>query len=700
MPAFSDGLKTKVEFIKGVGPQRAAMLNTELGIFTIGDLISYFPFRHEDRSKLIQIREIREDLSTIQVKGTLRSVQQIGEGHKARLQGQIDDGSGWLDLVWFQGIKWVRPGLAIGAEYIVYGKPNLYGRNWSIAHPELELFSAENTNKGWVPVYSVTEKLKAKSLDSKGISKLLRLLFPDIKRYIPETLPENLLQELKLIPRAQAFEDIHFPQHTAALDKARFRLKFEELFLIQMQLLRTKDLRQKVNKGLVLSKIDKLTLFYKNHLPYSLTEAQKRVIKEIRSDVLSGKQMNRLLQGDVGSGKTIVAFLTMLMAPDNEAQACLMAPTEILSNQHYQGLKPFADAVGLNIAILTSSTKTAERKKILEDLESGALSFIIGTHALLEDRVKFKQLGICIIDEQHRFGVAQRARLWAKNEGAPPHILVMTATPIPRTLAMTLYGDLDVSIIDELPAGRKPIQTVHRRDSERIKVFGFMRKEIEAGRQVYVVYPLIEESANSDLKDLMDGYESMSRAFPEVPLGIVYGRMKPADKDYEMARFSKGETKILVATTVIEVGVNVPNATLMVIENANRFGLAQLHQLRGRVGRGSEQSYCILMTDNKLGADSRHRIEVMVQTNNGFEIADADLMLRGPGELAGTQQSGVLELKLADLAQDAQLLQIARDKARAIIEEDPNLSLPKHNTLHTHLNEILKHKGSQWAQIS
>jgi ATP-dependent DNA helicase RecG len=692
-------LQTKIEFLKGIGPARAELLQKELQIFTFEDLLQYFPFRHEDRSKFYSISEIHEELPYIQVKGTIKNLQVIGEGGKKRLTATLQDETGIVELVWFQGIKWITESIKSGVTYVVFGKPNVFGRKLNIAHPEIELFTESAENKGLHPVYSITEKLKNKQIDSRVIARLMEKLVAQCYPYIQENLPPRMLEEYKLISRAEALKNIHFPDSVNSLDKAKARLKFEELFFLQLKMLRQKGLRKNQFKGFILKSIPSLNEFYKHHLPFDLTGAQKRVIREIYQDVCSGKQMNRLLQGDVGCGKTIVGFLSMLMAVDNGLQACLMAPTEILADQHYQGLKELADKIHLPIAKLTGSTKKKERTELHEHLRDGSLKIVIGTHALLEDEVQFHHLGICIIDEQHRFGVAQRARLWNKNKDIPPHVLVMTATPIPRTLAMTLYGDLDVSVIDELPAGRKPITTIHKYDTHRLEVFGFIKKQIHLGRQIYIVYPLIEESEKLDLKDLTDGYESISRAFPDVPLSMVHGRMKPEDKDYEMQRFVKGETKIMVATTVIEVGVNVPNASVMIIENAERFGLSQLHQLRGRVGRGAEQSYCILMTSYKISKDSKTRIETMVRTNNGFEIADVDLRLRGPGDLAGTQQSGVLDLRLADLAQDSTIVQLSRQAAIDLMNEDPEIKLPEHAGIRSYM--INKRKTNMdWGRIS
>ncbi|MTI31476.1 ATP-dependent DNA helicase RecG, partial [Xanthovirga aplysinae] len=674
MAGFFD---THIEYLKGVGPQKAALINKELGIFTFRELIQHYPFRYEDRTRFYQISEINPDLPYVQIKGKIRSIETSGEGRKKRLVARFTDNSGETELVWFKGIQWVIKKLKTGVNYIIVGKATAFNGVINIVHPEIEVLTEQNAAGGYFqPVYHTTEKLKSRYLDSKGISKIQKEL---VKRALPnlrETLPPSIGEKYSLMPKQKAIINIHFPSNTETLQKAKFRLKFEELFYIQLRLLKLKLSRSEKFKGQFLNKTELLTTFYQEHLPFELTNAQKNVIKEIYYDLRSGKQMNRLLQGDVGSGKTMVAFICMLLAVDSKAQAALMAPTEILADQHYEGLKEYANQLGIKIGKLTGSTRTKERKILHTQLESGELDILVGTHALLEDKVQFKNLGLCIIDEQHRFGVAQRAKLWSKNAYVYPHVLVMTATPIPRTLAMTLYGDLDVSVIDELPAGRKPIKTIHRYDANRLQVFGFIREQIQKGRQVYIVYPLIEGSEKLDYKDLMDGYESVQRAFSEYQISIVHGKMKAQDKDFEMQRFVKGETQIMVATTVIEVGVNVPNASVMVIENTERFGLAQLHQLRGRVGRGAEQSYCILMSGYKLSKEGKTRIETMVRTNNGFEIADTDLQLRGPGDLNGTLQSGVPELSIADLSQDGKILQIARESAREILEKDPNLEEP------------------------
>jgi ATP-dependent DNA helicase RecG len=697
MPGF---FETPIEYLKGVGPQRATLLNKELKIFTYADLIQHYPFRYEDRTKFYQIKELSDELPYVQVKGKIIKKELIGAGFKKRMSAQFSDGSGQLELVWFQGINWIAEKLKPGQDYVVFGKPTRFGNKYNIVHPELEPLTQGNEIGGSLyPVYPLTEKLRVKHLDSKILSKLIKDVLALAQDKIRETLTTELLTEFGLVSKKEALACIHFPETIERLTAAQQRLKFEELFYIQLKLLKLKIIRQEKFKGLIFNDASLVTKFYNTYLPFSLTGAQKRVIKEIYADLKSGRQMNRLLQGDVGSGKTIVGFICMLLAVGSDAQCALMAPTEILAQQHYSNLKKFADKMEISIAILTGSTKKAARKELHEQLQSGVLKILIGTHALLEEEVQFKNLALSIIDEQHRFGVAQRSKLWQKNTTVVPHVLVMTATPIPRTLAMTLYGDLDVSAIDELPAGRKPIKTIHQYDSHRLKVNQFLRDQIATGRQVYIVYPLIEESEKLDLKDMMDGYESICRAFPEVAISIVNGKMKPDAKEYEMKRFVKGETQIMVATTVIEVGVDVPNASVMVIENAERFGLSQLHQLRGRVGRGAEQSYCILMTNYKLSAEARVRIDTMVKTNNGFEIAETDLNLRGPGDLLGTQQSGVLDLLIADLAKDGQLLQQARESAVKLLENDPELTLPENKVIRIQIDSM-RNSAVNWSRIS
>ncbi|MHA6249789.1 ATP-dependent DNA helicase RecG [Pontibacter sp. CAU 1760] len=693
---------TKIEFLKGVGPMRAELLQKELKIFTYGDLIQHYPFRYLDRTQFYKIAELDESMPYVQVRGRIRGKELLGEGRKTRLAATLVDENGdQLELVWFKGVKWMQQTLKNHTDYIVFGKPTSFNGRFNMAHPELEELSEEKQTTAFLqPVYHTTEKLKAHRIDSKVISKMMEHLLKVALPNVQESLSEELIDQYRLMDKQNALLNIHFPESAEKYKAATFRLKFEELFYIQLRLFRHKLVRKADLQGQVFNQVPTLTEFYKNHLTFDLTNAQKRVVKEIYADLNEGKQMNRLLQGDVGSGKTIVAFITMLIAADNGAQSVLMAPTEILADQHYVGLKKFADSLGINLGKLTGSTKTKDRKILHEQLRSGNMKMIVGTHALLEDVVQFQNLGLCIVDEQHRFGVEQRSKLWRKNPRIIPHVLVMTATPIPRTLAMTLYGDLDVSVIDELPAGRKEIVTVHRFDSHRLRVFQFIRDQIKLGRQVYIVYPLIEESEQMEnYKDLMDGYESVKRAFPEYKVSMVHGKMKAQDKDYEMQQFVKHETHIMVATTVIEVGVNVPNASVMVIESAERFGLSQLHQLRGRVGRGAEQSYCILMTSYKLSKDSKTRLETMVRTNNGFEIADIDLKLRGPGDLMGTQQSGVLDLLISDLAKDAPILQEARAAAQRVLQADPLLEQSQNLNIRQHI-QSLSAKSVNWSRIS
>lgn len=691
---------TSIEFLKGVGPQRAELFKKELKIFSFGDLIQHYPFRYEDRTRFYPISSIDDTLPYVQIKGKFTDFEIIGDRSKRRLIGYFTDGKGEIEMVWFQRIDWVMQKIKPGIEYVAFGKPSRFGKKLNIAHPEIEPVT-ENNLKGnsFQPVYPISEKLRSRYIDSKQIGKLQAELLRLAEPHIRETLPEFVVASKKFLSKKIALRNIHFPQSQELLQAAQRRLKFEELFYVQLRLIKMKLVRQDKFKGQIFNDTNILTRFYKEHLPFELTEAQKRVIREIYADLKSGKQMNRLLQGDVGSGKTIVAFICMLLVIGGEAQATLMAPTEILAQQHYANLKKYADRMNIPIALLTGSVKKSQRKPIHEKLQSGELKILIGTHALLEEEVKFHKLGLAIIDEQHRFGVAQRSKLWQKNTDVYPHVLVMTATPIPRTLAMTLYGDLEISSIDELPKGRKPIITTHQFDAHRLKVNGFIKSQIDAGRQIYVVYPLIEESEKLDLKHLMDGYESMTRAFPDIPISIVHGQMKPEAKDYEMARFVKGETKIMVATTVIEVGVDVPNASVMIIESAERFGLSQLHQLRGRVGRGVDQSYCILITGYKLGADTKVRIETMVKTNNGFEIAETDLKLRGPGDLMGTQQSGALDLLIADLSKDGPLLQDARELASQILSSDPNLEKPENQLIKTQI-QMARKTTVNWSRIS
>lgn len=697
-------LNTEIDYLKGVGPARAELLKKELGIYTFGDLLNYYPFRYIDKSKVYPIASVNTDAIHVQLKGKLTNIQTLGERRSKRLVATLTDDTGSIELIWFKGIKWIAPTLKPNVQYIVFGKPSRFNNRYNISHPDIEparqsLVANQINLEG---VYFTSEKLSSKGLNAKGIFKIQKNLVSQIKNHIAESLPNYLIEKLNLINREQAVINAHTPKNNELLQKALFRLKFEELFYLQLRLLRRKVVKTQTLKGFVFKSVgENFNNFYNNYLPFELTNAQKRVIKEIRADVGSGKHMNRLLQGDVGSGKTVVALLTMLFAIDNGFQACMMAPTEILATQHFEGLKELLKDLNVTIELLTGSTKTAKRRVIHESLENGGLNILVGTHALIEDKVQFSNLGYVVVDEQHRFGVAQRSKLWQKGIKGIPHVLVMTATPIPRTLAMTLYGDLDISVIDELPPGRKPITTSHRFDSSRLRVFGFIEKEIAKGRQVYVVYPLIKESEKMDYKDLMDGFESIERRFPKpkYQISMVHGQMKAADKEFEMQRFVKGETQIMVATTVIEVGVNVPNASVMVIESAERFGLSQLHQLRGRVGRGAEQSYCILMTGNKLSSDGKLRMQTMVDTNDGFKIAEVDLKLRGPGDIQGTQQSGLLDLNIADLAKDQQILALARSEAVEILKQDPNLSLEHNHRLLQGLKKLTKTKKN-WSRIS
>lgn len=696
-------LQTPIDYLKGVGPNRADLLRSELGIHTYQDLINLFPNRYIDKTHYYKINQLQQNSADVQIIGEITSLKEAGQGKAKRLVATFKDETGIIELVWFRGHKWIQENIKYGKKYVIFGKTNWFNGIFSMPHPEMELLEEheKNLQTAMQPIYPSTEKLTNRGISNRVLIKIMQQLFLETKGRFEETLSENLLSELKLISKSQALFNVHFPQNQELLAKAQFRLKFEELFYIQLQLIIKNLIHKTKIKGFNFKHVgNHFNTFFKEHLPFELTNAQKRVLKEIRADMGSNAQMNRLLQGDVGSGKTIVALMSMLIALDNGFQACLMAPTAILSVQHYHGLQELCKNLNINIKVLTGSTSTSDRRKIHAALENGELDILIGTHALLEDKVKFKNLGLAIIDEQHRFGVEQRSKLWHKNT-SPPHVLVMTATPIPRTLAMSVYGDLDVSVIDELPPGRKDIKTVHRYDKNRLKVFRFVRDEIAKGRQIYVVYPLIKESEKMDYKDLMDGYESIVREFPmpEYQISIVHGQMKPADKDFEMERFVKGETQIMVATTVIEVGVNVPNASVMIIESAERFGLSQLHQLRGRVGRGAEQSYCILMTSHKLSEDSKTRLQTMVRTNDGFEIAEVDLQLRGPGDLMGTQQSGVLNLKIADVIKDKDILQHARYYAKAILKADPSLSLPEHKVLRYTYGQLSKYKNI-WNYIS
>ncbi|MBR4176177.1 MAG: ATP-dependent DNA helicase RecG [Bacteroidales bacterium] len=694
-------IDTPIEFLKGVGPARAAMLQRELDIYTYGDLLEYFPYRYVDRSQRSTIRDINIDDPYVVLRGTIHDMHTIGEGRSMRLTAQLRDNTGQIELVWFQGIKWIRESLKPDTEYIVMGKPSVFNGHINIAHPDLERADNETaSNRKYIPIYSSTEKLKAKGLHTKGIAKLTEQLLRLAEGRIPETLPKSVIAKYRLPDRANAIEVIHYPlnQHDIAL--SRQRMKFEELFLLQLDYQYAKHDRQMRSNGYMFTVVgEKFNRFYNERLTFELTGAQKRVVKEIRADMKSGHQMNRLLQGDVGSGKTLVALLCMLIAIDNGCQACLMAPTEILANQHYANIKQMLEGLGVSVELLTGSVKTAAKKKIKQRLQAGEIDILIGTHAVIENDVVFHNLGFVVIDEQHRFGVEQRSKLWTKS-AQPPHVLVMTATPIPRTLAMTLYGDLDCSIIDELPPGRKAIKTIHCTDSQRLKVFSFIRSEIAKGRQVYIVYPLIEESETMDLKDLMDGYESIVREFPlpQYQISIVHGRMDSEAKDYEMGRFKRGETQIMVSTTVIEVGVDVPNASVMIIENAERFGLSQLHQLRGRVGRGAEQSYCILMTGDKLSNSGRERINIMVQSTDGFRIAEADLKLRGPGDLQGLQQSGILQLKLADIVNDEPIVRAARESVQEILDRDPRLEELDNACLKLYIQK--NKRALAWGKIS
>jgi ATP-dependent DNA helicase RecG len=696
-------LQTPIDYLKGVGPNRADLLRKELGIHTFQDLIHLFPNRYLDRTQYYKIDQLQQTNAEVQIIGKITHIKTIGEKRGKRIVATFIDETGKMELVWFRGHKWIKENLKINIPYVVFGKANHFNGSFSMPHPEMEVLTdhEKSIRSAMQPVYPSTEKLSNSNITNRVVNGLMQQLFTEAKNTFTESLSKPLLKDLKLMPKNEAIFNIHFPQSQEHLAKAQYRLKFEELFYIQLQLIRKNLLHKSKIKGYPFPRVgENFTTFYNEHLPFELTGAQKRVIKEIRNDLGSNAQMNRLLQGDVGSGKTIVALMSMFIALDNGFQACLMAPTEILSVQHYNGLLELCKPLNTSIELLTGSTKTSKRREIHKKLENGELNILIGTHALLEDKVKFKNLGLAIIDEQHRFGVAQRSKLWHKNE-YPPHVLVMTATPIPRTLAMSVYGDLDISVIDELPPGRKEIKTVHRFDANRLKVFRFLKEEIAKGRQVYIVYPLIQESEVLDYKDLMDGYESIVREFPlpEYQISILHGKMKPADKEYEMNRFIKGETQIMVATTVIEVGVDVPNASVMVIESAERFGLSQLHQLRGRVGRGADQSFCILMTSYKLSQDAKTRVQTMTRTSDGFEIAEVDLKLRGPGDLMGTQQSGVLNLRIADIIKDTEILKIARSYAMQILKSDPNLILPENNPIKFTFAQLMKYKNI-WNYIS
>jgi ATP-dependent DNA helicase RecG len=694
-------LATPIAYLKGVGPQKAQVLQDELGIYTFQDLLYHFPYRYQDRSAFHDIALINAEDQYVQLKGRLTHISEIGSGRQKKLLGRFSDGSGFIDLVWFQGFQWIKGNLNVQDEYIVFGKPKFFQNNWNIPHPELLKVVPGLERKGFEAFYPSTEKCQHKGLHSKGLSKLIGNLFEQLANQIPETLPPLICTELNLLPRIKALREIHQPSSETLIKAARYRLKWEELFFLQLELLLRKGVRSQKLKGYPIKEVGTSFMeFYEHHLPFELTGAQKRVLKEIRKDLGEGTHMNRLLQGDVGSGKTLVALLCLLLAKGNALQGALMAPTEILANQHFIGISELLRDMDIKVALLTGSTKKAERTRIHDGLLSGEIDLLIGTHALLEDTVQFKNLGLVVIDEQHRFGVAQRAKMWRKNT-RPPHVLIMTATPIPRTLAMTFYGDLDVSVIDELPPGRKPIHTIHRRENHRDKLHTFIHEQLQLGRQAYIVYPLIQESEKLDFKNLEDGYAQIEEFFK--PLGyqisMVHGKMKPADKEAAMQEFVQGQKHIMVATTVIEVGVNVPNASVMVIESAERFGLSQLHQLRGRVGRGAEKSYCILMTGDGISKEAQKRMDTMVASNDGFVLAEVDLQLRGPGDLMGTQQSGALALKIADLAKDGQLVQLAREKARAILETDAQLVAPENALLNQALREVLKNKPN-WGRIS
>ena len=700
---YNLNLDYPITYIKGISVQRATLLYTELGIKTCNDLLNFFPFRYIDKTQFYQIKELQPNSSEVQIVGKITHIKSVAQKRGSRLVATFQDASGSMELVWFKGQKWIKDALKINTPYVVYGKLNHYNGSFSIPHPEMELVSEykKKLQSKMQPVYPSTEKLSNSGVSNKLMRGYIQNLLQQVYDFIEESLSQEIIDDFKLIRKREALLNVHFPKSQEALAKAQFRLKFEELFFIQLQLVRKKLINKTKIKGFVFDNVgEHFNHFYKNQLPFELTNAQKRVLKEIRKDVGSGAQMNRLLQGDVGSGKTIVALLSMLLAIDNGYQATIMAPTEILANQHYVAVSELLKGMNISVDILTGSVKTKKRREIHTNLEDGSLDILVGTHALLEDKVQFKNLGIAIIDEQHRFGVKQRAKLWSKNT-LPPHILVMTATPIPRTLAMSVYGDLDISVIDELPPGRKEVKTVHRFDSNRLSVFKFLKDEIAKGRQVYIVYPLIQESEAMDYKDLMDGYESISREFPspKYQISIVHGKMKPADKDFEMQRFVKGETQIMVATTVIEVGVNVPNASVMIIESAERFGLSQLHQLRGRVGRGSDQSYCILLTSFKLSDDAKTRLKTMVDTADGFKIAEVDLKLRGPGNIMGTQQSGVLNLKIADVVKDSKVLVSARNTAISLLQEDPNLSKKENLPIRNTFSKMSK-SSKIWGNIS
>lgn len=698
---MSDILKTDIKYITGVGPQKKDILKREIGIETYGDLLEYYPYKYVDRSHIYTISSLSADMPFVQIKGRILSFESFQMGvKKKRLVAHFGDGTGVVDLVWFSGTQYVSKNYKTGVEYIVFGKPTIYGGRFQISHPELDL--AENlqlSEMGMQPFYVTTERMKNSGLSSRSLEKIVKALLSRLPPQ-PETLPDYITAPLHLVSRDAAIRGVHYPHAQMEMQKARERLKFEELFYVQLNILRYTANHRRKYRGYLLPRIgEHFNSFFKQNLKFELTGAQKRVMHEIQADMNTGRQMNRLVQGDVGSGKTLVALMAMLIAVDNGFQACMMAPTEILAEQHLATIKDFLKGLNVRVELLTGIVKGKKRKEILEGVVTGDVHILVGTHAVIEDTVQFHNLGLAVVDEQHRFGVAQRAKLWAKNQN-PPHILVMTATPIPRTLAMTIYGDLDISVIDELPPGRKPIQTLHKYDNQMTTLYNGIRQQITLGRQVYIVYPLISESEKMDLKNLEDGFEQLQNIFPDYKMSKVHGRMKPAEKEAEMQRFASGETQILVATTVIEVGVNVPNASVMVIMEAQRFGLSQLHQLRGRVGRGADQSYCILVSGHELSAETRKRLEIMTETNDGFRIAEADLKLRGPGDLEGTQQSGLaFDLKIADIARDGQLVQLARDEAQKIIDEDPECNSQRHALLWRRLNE-LRSDSVDWAQIS
>ena len=698
---MSDILKTDIKYITGVGPQKKDILKREIGIETYGDLLEYYPYKYVDRSHIYTISSLSPDMPFVQIKGRILSFESFQMGvKKKRLVAHFGDGTGVVDLVWFSGTHYVSKIYKTGVEYIVFGKPTIFGGRFQISHPELDL--AENlqlSEMGMPPFYVTTERMKNSGLSSRSLEKIVKALLSRLPPQ-PEPLPDYITAPLHLVSRDAAIRGVHYPHAQMEMQKARERLKFEELFYDQLNILRYTANHRRKYRGYLLPRIgEHFNSFFKQNLKFELTGAQKRVMHEIQADMNTGRQMNRLVQGDVGSGKTLVALMAMLIAVDNGFQACMMAPTEILAEQHLATIKDFLKGLNVRVELLTGIVKGKKRKEILEGVVTGDVHILVGTHAVIEDTVQFHNLGLAVVDEQHRFGVAQRAKLWAKNQN-PPHILVMTATPIPRTLAMTIYGDLDVSVIDELPPGRKPIQTLHKYDNQMTTLYNGIRQQITLGRQVYIVYPLISESEKMDLKNLEDGFEQLQNIFPDYKMSKVHGRMKPAEKEAEMQRFASGETQILVATTVIEVGVNVPNASVMVIMEAQRFGLSQLHQLRGRVGRGADQSYCILVSGHELSDETRKRLEIMTETNDGFRIAEADLKLRGPGDLEGTQQSGLaFDLKIADIARDGQLVQLARDEAQKIIDEDPECNSQRHALLWRRLNE-LRSDSVDWAQIS